>query len=111
MKTISEEKDETGKQKHRIIVLEAAVLVEAGWTHMVDKIWVFKVDPGVAKQRLISRNALTPEEAEKRIASQLPNEERVKIADAVFDTNRDPSFVKEEVIEEWRKLLQTFSKY
>jgi dephospho-CoA kinase len=49
------------------------------------------------------------EEAEKRINSQLSNEERAKVADVVFDTDRDASFVKQEVIEEWNKLL--FAKY
>jgi dephospho-CoA kinase len=59
MKKLTEEKDENGKQKHKVVVLEAAILVEAGWTKAVDKIWVFKVDPEIAKQRIVERNGLT----------------------------------------------------
>lgn len=34
------------------IVLEAAVLVEAGWTHLVDEVWCVAVEPDVAVERL-----------------------------------------------------------
>jgi len=88
-----------------VIVLEAALLIEAGWQKFFDKLWVFKVDPEVAKQRIVTRNNLTLEEAAKRVASQLPNEERAKYADAVFDTNREPDEVKAEVVAEYNKLL------
>ncbi len=88
-----------------IIVVEAAVIVEAGWQKLFDKLWVFTVPPEEAIRRLQTRNNLTREEAQQRIASQLTNEERTKYADRVFDTNRDASEVKKEVIAEWYQLL------
>lgn len=90
-----------------VIVLEAALLVEAGWHSMFDKLWVFKVEPEVAKQRIVIRNNVTLEEAGRRVASQMTNEDRCKHADLVFDTNRPPDEVKAEVIAEWHKLLST----
>ena len=37
--------------KTGVLVIEAAVLIEAGWTDLVDEIWVVEVDPEVAVQR------------------------------------------------------------
>ena len=88
-----------------VIVLEAALLVEAGWRKDFDQLWVFCVPPAVAQQRIMARNNLSWEEAGKRLASQLSNEEREKHADVVFDTNRDPEQVKRDVVAEWNKLL------
>eukprot|EP00026_Physarum_polycephalum_P008293 Phypoly_transcript_08375.p1 GENE.Phypoly_transcript_08375~~Phypoly_transcript_08375.p1 ORF type:complete len:211 (+),score=24.43 Phypoly_transcript_08375:101-733(+) len=88
-----------------VIVLEAALLLEAGWENSFNKLWVFKVHPEVAQQRIMTRNNLSWEAAGKRLASQLSNEEREKHADVVFDTNRDPDEVKKDVVAEWNKLL------
>jgi dephospho-CoA kinase len=88
-----------------VIVLEAALLVEAGWKNEFDKLWVFQAPPAVAQQRIMARNNLSWEAAGKRLASQLSNEEREKHADMVFDTNRDPEEVKKDVVAEWNKLL------
>lgn len=88
-----------------VIVLEAALLVEAGWTKDFDKLWVFKVSPVVAQQRIMARNNVSEEEARKRLSSQLPNEERERHANVVFDTNRHPDEVKKDVVAEWSKLL------
>eukprot|EP01113_Clastostelium_recurvatum_P024837 TRINITY_DN2971_c0_g1_i1.p1 TRINITY_DN2971_c0_g1~~TRINITY_DN2971_c0_g1_i1.p1 ORF type:complete len:222 (-),score=53.84 TRINITY_DN2971_c0_g1_i1:5-637(-) len=90
--------------KERIIVLEAAVLVEAGWDSMMDRTWMFQVPPVVARSRLMSRNNLTEEEADRRIAAQLTNEERAKHADLIIDTNRDPSQTQAAVLEAWKAL-------
>jgi dephospho-CoA kinase len=57
-----------------VIVLEAAVLVEAGWQGFCDDVWCFEVPPKVAVSRLAERNGLSAAEAEKRLASQLSND-------------------------------------
>lgn len=88
-----------------VIVLEAALLVEAGWKSYFDKLWVFSVPPAVAQQRIMARNNLSWEEAGKRLASQPPNEVREKEADVVFNTDRDADEVKRDVVAEWNKLL------
>lgn len=39
-KLAGEEMNKAWKQGHKVVVLEAAVLIEAGWTSMVDQVWV-----------------------------------------------------------------------
>ena len=41
-----------------MVVLEAAVLLEAGWTDAVDEVWVVVVEPEVAIVRAMSRDGL-----------------------------------------------------
>lgn len=64
-----------------VIVLEAAVLIEAEWQDLADEVWVVHVDPEAAKQRLMDRNNLDAEAAQARIDSQITNEERLEHAD------------------------------
>ncbi len=71
----------------RVAVLEAAVLLEAGWQDMVDEIWVTSVDREVAIARLAERNGLDRDAAGARIDSQLSNEERTAVASLVIENN------------------------
>lgn len=60
----------TSNTRRPIVVLEAAVLLDAGWENMVDGIWAVTVPRKDALQRLIETRGLTPEEATKRIGAQ-----------------------------------------
>lgn len=60
-----------------IVVLEAAVMLEAGWNDLCTSLWIVHVEPIVARARLIARNALSQEDADKRINAQMTNSERL----------------------------------
>ena len=75
-----------GTQK--LLVLEAAVLIEANWMDIVDELWVVTVDRDVAIERTMERDSLTREDVEKRIDAQLTNEVRMKHADVTLDNSR-----------------------
>lgn len=89
---------------HRVIVLEAAILIEANWTPLVDQIWVTYAPEPVVIQRLISRNNLTEEQALARIRSQMPPEERAKQGQVVINTDCTFEEVREQVAKHWQKL-------
>lgn len=72
----------------RPVVLEAAVLIEAGWQDMVDEVWVVLVEPEVAIERACARDGLTPEAVQARIDAQLSNAERSAAAHQVIDNSR-----------------------
>lgn len=69
------------------IVLEAAVLFEAGWQDLGDEIWVNIVDREVAIARAMQRDGVARAAAESRLDAQLPNAQRVARADVVIDNN------------------------
>lgn len=69
------------------LVLVVPLLFEAGMTDLVTEIWVVCCNQEQQIQRLIQRNHLTREQAQARINSQLPIEEKVPHADVVLDNS------------------------
>ncbi|KAF2072237.1 hypothetical protein CYY_006437 [Polysphondylium violaceum] len=108
MKSLILNEFENHKQD-KIVVLEAAVLIEAGFTDVVDKVWVTQVPREVAISRLSERNNYNAEFAEKILSRQLTNEQRATYADVIFDTNGDYQVTKDKVINEVNKLLNQSS--
>lgn len=88
-----------------IVVLEAAVLLEADWTPLVDQVWVVIVSPEVARARIVERNGLTPEQADQRIHAQLTNAERVKHAQVVIENNGTLDELRGRVDAAWDGLM------
>lgn len=87
-----------------VAVVEAAVLFEAGWQDLVEQVWVVTVPPEVAVERLVARNALTPQQARERLAAQLSNEERSRGAQQVIDNGRPLDETLAQVDALWRSL-------
>ena len=70
-----------------VAVLEAAVMIEAGWQDLVDEVWVVAVSRDTARERLMARNNLSAEDADRRIDSQISNDERLKHADVLISND------------------------
>jgi dephospho-CoA kinase len=96
--------EEYRRQKASVVVLEAPLLLEAGWTSLVDEVWVTTASEDTVLKRLRGRTGLSEAESKARIRSQLPMEERVRYADVVIDTDCDLDKLKAKVEELWRKL-------
>ena len=71
-----------------IVVNEATLLLEAGGRARYDKIVVVDVPPEVQVERAVARG-MTREDALRRIARQMPREERLRFADYVIDNSGD----------------------
>ncbi len=70
-----------------IAIIDAALMIESGGYKRFDKLIVVHCRPDVQLQRLISRNHLSRAEAEKRIAAQMPQEEKKRFGDYLIDTS------------------------
>ena len=90
------------------VVVEAAVLVEAGWDKLpwVDEVWVTKSDEEQVVQRIKERNNLPDEEIRKRIGSQLPFEERSRNAQVVVDNSGAIDDLKQAVESIWESRVK-----
>jgi dephospho-CoA kinase len=88
----------------RVIVLEAAVLFEAGWYDFADEIWVTVVDRERAIGRGMTRDNISREMAQKRIDAQLSNAERIARADVVIDNNHTPAEMLAQLRRAWARI-------
>jgi len=96
--------EEYRRQGVKVVVLEAPLLLEAGWTSLVDEVWVTVAPEATVLKRLQERVGLSREESLSRIHSQLSSEERVKRADVVINTNCSLDEVKAKVKKLWDRL-------
>jgi dephospho-CoA kinase len=70
-----------------IAIVDAALMIESGGYKRFDKLIVVHCRPDVQLERLMARDKLPREEAARRIASQMPQEEKKKFADYLIDTS------------------------
>jgi dephospho-CoA kinase len=73
-----------------IVVQDAALLIEVGAHADVDRVIVVDAEPAAQRDRLMRRDGLDAAEAERRIASQMPLAEKVKLAHYVIDNSDGP---------------------
>lgn len=86
---------------HAIAVVEAALLIEAGFDKKLEYLVVTWCSPEQQLERLTQRGtgrALTIEQARQRIAAQLPIEEKRRRADQVIDCSGTLEFTRAQVL-------------
>ena len=70
-----------------IAIVDAALMIESGGSKRFDKLIVVHCDPEVQVARLMARNGFSRAEAERRIATQLSQDEKKAFADYLIDTS------------------------
>lgn len=68
-----------------VVVYMAPLLIEAGATGRVDEIWVVYVDRETQLQRLMTRDGVSRENAVKRLAAQMPMQDKAAYGRIVID--------------------------
>ncbi|MCH8989562.1 MAG: dephospho-CoA kinase [Chloroflexi bacterium] len=84
-----------------VVVVEAALLFEAGWDSLVEEVWVTDSPDQIVIERLNKRNGLSEEEVRKRISSQMDRTERLEKADFVIDNSGDMAGLESAIKELW----------
>ena len=74
-------------EKHKILLLDIPLLFEAKFTDLCTEIWLVKCPREIQKKRLISRNKISDNEAEKIINLQLNFEDKSKFSDVILDNS------------------------
>jgi dephospho-CoA kinase len=87
-------------------IIDAALMIESGGYKRFDKLIVVHCRPEVQLERLMLRNSLSREEAQTRINSQMPQEEKQKFADFLIDTSDGFEPTRNRTVEVYQKLLK-----
>ncbi|CAG7837641.1 unnamed protein product, partial [Allacma fusca] len=91
-------------QGHTVIVLDAAVLLEAAWYDNCHEIWVAFVPRQEAVSRIQARDKLSKEDTEKRVDSQLSNQSRLSKATFAFCSLWEVEFTRKQVDKAWAEI-------
>lgn len=92
------------KRGASVAVLEAPLLLKAGWTSLVDEVWVTTASEAAVLRRLQERRGLSRTESLARIRSQMPVQEQIDCADVIIDTDCNLEELKARVEELWQGL-------
>lgn len=87
-----------------VVVLEAAVLIEAGWQREVDEVWAVTVEPEVAVARATARDGVDAAAVQARIDAQITNQERTACADVVIGNSAGEAELTARLDREWQRL-------
>ena len=85
------------EEKVKVVFLEAALLIEAGYLPYLDELWYIYVNKEVRIGRLQRARNYTREKTESIIARQLPDEVFKKYADIIIDNSGDFEDTKREL--------------
>jgi len=105
----AEIKQSLDSNPNTVVVLEAAVLIEAGWQSLVDEIWVTTVDPSTAIERASARDGVDADAVQARIDAQLSNAERTAEAAVVIDNSADEPQLLAQLENHWKNLQERYS--
>lgn len=89
-----------------LIFLDIALLYEANFVDLVEKVAVVYVDEDVQLERLMTRNFLSKEEALKRIESQMSPQEKASLGDFVINN----SYRKEDTFQQIDEILEKLKR-
>lgn len=93
------EKIASPEMEKAFIVIEAALLIEAGYKEICDEVWYIYASKDTRRARLIKDRGYSKERIERTFNTQLSDEEYRSNSDFVIDNNGDFDFTKKQIDE------------
>lgn len=87
-----------------IAIIDAALMIESGGYKRFDRLIVVWCEPEIQLKRLMLRDQLAAADAQKRIASQMPQEEKKRYADHLIDTSNSYDETRVQVVSVFEQL-------
>lgn len=97
------------QEKHKdedLVFLDIALLYEANFVDLVEKVVVVYADEEVQLERLMTRNSLTKEKALIRIGSQMSPQEKAALGDFVINN----SYSKEDTFQQIEEIIEKLKR-
>ena len=87
----------------QIVIVEAALLIEANYLGILDSLWLVWADDDVRLQRVMARDGISAEQAQARMNNQMPQQEKLKYARYVLHNNDGINELKKELASIWQQ--------
>lgn len=102
-------KEREAEDPYGIVIVDAALMIESGGYKRFDKLIVVWCEPAIQLQRLMLRDNLSAEDAQKRIDAQMPQDEKKRYADLLIDTSAGFEDTRRQTTEIFER-LKVFSR-
>lgn len=97
------------KKPQQVIVIEAAVLLEANMQSLADCLWLVVAEDEIRLQRAMERDNLSAALVKDRMNRQMPQQEKMKYADYIVHNNKGPQELRQEMEQVWQQFLKDYS--
>lgn len=92
-----------------IIIVEAALLIEADYLGILDSLWLVWADDAVRLRRVMDRDGISAEQAQARMNNQMSQQEKLKYAQYVLHNNDGINELKNELARIWQRFVDDAS--
>lgn len=96
-KAVMDDIERAAAEGESLVFINVPLLFETGMDALCDETWLISLDRATQAERLMARDSLTREQAEARIDSQMPLEEKERRATVVIDNRRSVEKLNSEV--------------
>ncbi|KAM8945236.1 bifunctional coenzyme A synthase isoform 2-T2 [Lycaon pictus] len=103
-KLAREEMDQAMAEGKHVCVIDAAMLLEAGWQNMVHEVWTVVIPETEAIRRIVERDGLSEAAAQSRLQSQMSGQQLVDQSHVVLSTLWEPHVTQRQVEKAWTLL-------
>lgn len=97
------------KIKQNLVFIIIPLLYEAKIPITYNESWLVYCSPGQQIKRLIGRDNITKQQAQKRLDAQIPIDEKKKLSDIIIDNTGTPEETFALVFYQWQELLKRVS--
>lgn len=97
-------KNVAAKDPNGIAIIDAALTIESGGYKRFDKLIVVWCESAIQLERLMLRDNLSEADARKRIAAQMPQEEKKRYAQYLIDTSGGLEETRKQVVDVFQEL-------
>jgi dephospho-CoA kinase len=87
-----------------VVAIDAVKLIESGFDQFCDRVWLVTCTLDEQRTRLMRRNGLTLEEADRRISAQPPLALKIDRADLIIDNSGSLEATTAQVLRAWQHL-------
>ncbi|KAM4822965.1 bifunctional coenzyme A synthase isoform X1 [Urocitellus parryii] len=109
-KLAREEMDLAVAEGKDVCVIDAAMLLEAGWQNMVHEVWTVVIPETEAVRRIVERDGLSEAAAQSRLQSQMSGQQLVDQSHVVLSTLWEPHVTQLQVEKAWNLLQKRIAK-
>ena len=88
-----------------VAVVEAAILLEAGWEDLFDQVWTVEAPSDVVRTRLMARQSMSASEADARLAAQLTSADRTARSSLVIENTGTVDELRSTVTAAYKNLV------